>query len=209
MVRSECCPCQRRTFGFLSSFILKSSARAFPCSPALELPACPLSAYLCSVPSPPSSLPGGPAPTALSPSPVGVLLTASFPHSWKQLGPGVRWPRAGERAGDHSRLVLSLRLARGCSSLGPRSHPPRLLLRAGGGEGLVLVCLLANTRPSHASQCTQGLTPSACCQVLSVFSPKASDCFLKKPDPRAYTKAGAARGETPFSPALSLAPPPP
>ena len=72
--------------------------------------------------------------------------------------------------------------------------------------GLVLVCLLANAKPSHASQSTQGLTPSACCQVLSVFFPKASDCFLKKPDPRAYTKAGAARGETPFSPALSLPP---
>lgn len=168
---------------------------------------CLLSACLF-CPSPPYSLPGCPAPAVLSPALSGWSSLPPFPtpdRGWDWWCGGLeQWGEVGTRAA--RLLVLSPRLARGCRVCVQGLIHLGCSSRWGSGEGSSLGLPLANTKPSHASQSTQGLTPSACCQVLSVFFPKASDCFLKKPDPRAYTKAGAARGETPFSPALSLPP---
>ena len=55
--------------------------RCLPLQPCSGTPSLSSECVSVSVPSPPSSLPGGPAATTLSPSPIGVLLTASFPHS--------------------------------------------------------------------------------------------------------------------------------
>lgn len=87
-----------------------------------------------------------------------------------------------------------------CPGLRPRSCPLKLLLQV-GQWGRVQPWSAFWPMPTPY----QGLVSSACCQVLSVFFPEASNCFLKKPDPRAQTKAGAAKGETPFSPPV---PPP-
>lgn len=87
--------------------------------------------------------------------------------------------------------------------IGPSLCPPELPLRGQWG-GIYLGPHLANSDLPAPSP--QGLVPSACCQALSVFLPEASDCFPEKPDPGAQTKAGAAGGETPFSPPLPLTP---
>ena len=100
-----------KTFGFLSSFSSSSPLqlevhseiphKRLPLrlgsgtpSPVLgrdeELQAPFLGACLCSVPSPPSSLPGCPAPTVLYPSPIWVLSLPPFPTPGRK-GAGTGW----------------------------------------------------------------------------------------------------------------------
>lgn len=122
--------------------------------------------------------------------------------------------RAGKGGHDPSHLPAGCRSPAPAPHRGARVCVQRLVhlscaSEGAKGKGPVSVCISANTSlPLCNPPPPQGLVPSACCQVLSVFFPEASDCFLKKPDPRAQTKAGAAKGETPFSPPLSLTPPP-
>lgn len=137
-----------KTFGFLSSFLSSSPLQLevhseipherLPLrlgsgtpSPVLrkdeELQAPFLSACLCSVPSPPSSLPGCPASTVPSPSPIWVLSLPPFPT------PGLKG--AGTGWWDSPGLEQQGEVVTTAGVIGPQ-HAPRVGLPASVSEAL-------------------------------------------------------------------------